>query len=64
MTEEQLGRITEAFYRVDESRSRKDGGTGLGLSLCKQIAFCHGAEISFSSEPGAGTTAKVTFTTS
>jgi signal transduction histidine kinase len=64
MTEEQLSRITEAFYRVDQSRSRRDGGAGLGLSLCEQIAFCHGAEISFSSEPGAGTIAKVTFTTS
>jgi two-component system, OmpR family, sensor kinase len=64
MTEEQLSRITEAFYRADPSRSRKDGGAGLGLALCEQIALCHGAELSFSSQPGAGTTAKVTFTTS
>lgn len=64
MTEEQISRITEAFYRVDQSRSRKDGGAGLGLALCEQIAFCHCAELSFSSQPGTGTTAKVTFTTS
>lgn len=64
MTEKQLRHITEAFYRADQSRNRKDGGAGLGLSLCEQIAFCHGAELSFSSQPDVGTTAKVTFTTS
>jgi len=64
MTEEQLGRVTEAFYRVDQARSRADGGAGLGLSLCEQIASCHGAELSFSSQIGKGTTGKITFTTS
>ncbi|MBW5445351.1 HAMP domain-containing protein [Cohnella sp. CFH 77786] len=64
MTEEQLSHITEAFYRADPSRSRKDGGAGLGLALCEQIAFCHGAELAFSSHPGSGTAVKVTFTTS
>lgn len=63
MTEEHLHHITEAFYRVDSSRSRSQGGAGLGLTLCKQIALNHGAELSFSSEPDIGTTAKVTFTT-
>lgn len=62
ITEEHLDRITEAFYRVDASRSRSGGGAGLGLTLCKQIAVNHKAELSFSSEPGKGTTAKLTFT--
>ncbi|WP_232697529.1 sensor histidine kinase [Brevibacillus daliensis] len=61
MTQDHLVRITEAFYRVDSSRSRSGGGAGLGLTLCKQIAVNHGAELSFSSELGRGTTAKLTF---
>ncbi|WP_240418532.1 sensor histidine kinase [Paenibacillus periandrae] len=62
MTEEHLVHITEAFYRVDSSRSRSDGGAGLGLTLCKQIAVHHEAELSFASVQGLGTTAKLTFT--
>ncbi|NLK52526.1 MAG: HAMP domain-containing histidine kinase [Syntrophomonadaceae bacterium] len=63
MTEEQMSHITEAFYRVDKSRSSAEGGVGLGLSLCEQIAVRHGAEILFSSRPDQGTTVKITFTT-
>lgn len=62
MTEEQLGHITEAFYRVDKSRSRAEGGAGLGLALCEQIAACHGAELLFSSYSQLGTQAKISFT--
>lgn len=62
MAEDHLVHITEAFYRVDSSRSRSGGGAGLGLTLCQQIAVNHGAELSFSSELGKGTTAKLTFT--
>ncbi|ATF11469.1 HAMP domain-containing histidine kinase [Brevibacillus sp. HB1.2] len=61
MSAEHLLHITEAFYRVDPSRTRNGGGAGLGLTLCKQIADCHGAELSFSSEPGKGTIAKLIF---
>ncbi|GIP36064.1 cell wall metabolism sensor histidine kinase WalK [Paenibacillus sp. J2TS4] len=64
MTEDHLLHITEAFYRVDSSRSRSGGGAGLGLTLCQQIAANHGAELSFTSEPGVGTTAKLIFTSS
>lgn len=39
MTEEQLLHITEPFYRTDKSRSRAEGGAGLGLALCKQKLF-------------------------
>ena len=61
MTKEQLARITEPFYRVDRARSRADGGTGLGLALCKTICTSHGAELSFMSAPGAGTEVSVKF---
>ncbi|MGG1225360.1 ATP-binding protein [Brevibacillus formosus] len=61
MSAEHLFHITEAFYRVDPSRARNGGGAGLGLTLCKQIADCHGAELHFLSEPGKGTTAKLIF---
>ncbi len=64
MTEEQIKRITEPFYRTDKSRSREEGGTGLGLSLCEKIANAHGAILSFESEIDKGTTATVTFTNS
>lgn len=62
MTEEQLLHITEPFYRTDKSRSRAEGGAGLGLALCKQIVHTHGAEMHFTSEIGKGTKIFVTFT--
>lgn len=61
MTEEQLAHVTEAFYRAERSRSRKEGGNGLGLTLCEQIAKKHHAELSFSSTPNEKTVVKVTF---
>ena len=60
MAPEELARITEAFYRVDKARARSQGGAGLGLSLCKQIAELHGGNIRFESEPGKGTRVTVT----
>jgi len=57
--EEELGKIKDAFYRVDKSRSRVQGGVGLGLRLCDEIASLHGGEISFQSKPGEGTTVTV-----
>jgi len=61
---ENLAKITEPFYRVDKSRSREHGGTGLGLALCRQIAEAHGAEMAVNSAIGAGTMIQITFTTS
>ena len=55
MEEGELSRITEAFYRVDKSRSRQQGGAGLGLALCRRIVELHGGHIHFASSPGSGT---------
>ena len=56
---EELEKITEAFYMVDKSRSRAEGGAGLGLALCKQIAALHRGVLRFDSELGGGTTVTV-----
>lgn len=61
MTKEQIEHITEPFYRTDKARSRLEGGTGLGLALCKRIAEAHNAILEFESEAGVGTTAYVKF---
>jgi len=60
---ESLSKLTEPFYRVDKARNRSQGGAGLGLSLCEQIAKVHDATMLFESEPDIGTTVTVTFTT-
>ena len=58
--EEELSRITEAFYMVDKARSRKQHGAGLGLALAERIARLHGSELVFESRQGQGT--EVSFT--
>lgn len=62
MTEEQLLHITEPFYRTDKSRSRAEGGAGLGLALCKQIVQTHNAQMRFESELEKGTKIFIDFT--
>lgn len=54
MEQEELSRITEAFYRVDKSRSRAQGGAGLGLTLCKKIVDLHHGTMLFRSVKGSG----------
>lgn len=53
--EADLARITEAFYRVDKSRSRAQGGVGLGLALCDEIARLHHGSLTVRSVLGRGT---------
>ena len=59
--ESELARITEPFYVVDKSRSKKLGGSGLGLALVKEIISAHGAELMIESSVGIGTTIRVQF---
>ena len=51
-----LGRIFERFYRVDKSRMRNSGGSGLGLSIAKHAIESQGGSLSVSSRLGAGST--------
>ena len=53
---ENLDRVFERFFRVDQSRSRETGGTGLGLAIVKHVAQNHPGEVTVSSELGKGTT--------
>ena len=56
---EHLPRLTERFYRVDGSRSRETGGTGLGLTIVKHVAQRHGGELDMQSELGRGSRFKL-----
>ena len=46
---------------VDKARSRREGGSGLGLALCERIARLHGAELKIESVVGVGTTVRIVF---
>ncbi len=58
---EEISRITEAFYMVDKSRSRKEGGAGIGMALCQKIIQLHKGTMEVESRLGEGTVIKITF---
>jgi two-component system, OmpR family, sensor kinase len=53
-------RVFEPFYRLERSRSRETGGTGLGLSVARSIARLHGGDVVLSNRAGKGLRARVT----
>ena len=53
--------IFDRFYRVDDSRNRATGGTGIGLTICKKIATLHGGDITVESQLEKGTKFTVIF---
>lgn len=57
--ENDLPFVFERFYRVDKSRSRKQGGTGLGLSIARSIIEAHDGRIEAKSKLGVGTTMRI-----
>ncbi len=59
--EEEIGRITEAFYMVDKSRSRKEGGAGIGMALCQKIITLHNGVLQIESRVGEGTVMRLHF---
>lgn len=57
---EELERVFEPFYRAEQSRSRETGGTGLGLTIARNVAESHGGTLQLSNRPGAGLEACLT----
>lgn len=57
IAEDEIDKLTQAFYMVDKSRSRSKHGAGLGLTLCDEILSLHGSHLEFESTLGEGTTA-------
>lgn len=60
MEEEDIKKVLEPFYRVHKSRSRKEGGAGLGLALCNEIIKRHNGEFKIKSKIEEGTIVKIT----
>ena len=50
----ELERVFEPFYRLESSRNRDSGGTGLGLGIARDIAQAHGGTLTLGNRPGGG----------
>ncbi len=61
ISEANIKKVFDRFYRVEKSRNRETGGTGLGLAIAKKICMVHYAKISVTSKVNEGTTFKVIF---
>jgi signal transduction histidine kinase len=58
--QQELNRVLEPFYRLDESRSRETGGAGLGLAIVHSIVQAHGGTLVLSNRPTGGLRATIT----
>ncbi len=54
MSQDDVHRVFERFYRTDSSRARASGGTGLGLSIVDSLVFAHGGTVTVCTTPGQG----------
>lgn len=61
IAQEHIPRLTERFYRVDRSRSRDTGGTGLGMAIVKHVISRHHGELKIESTLGVGSEFSLTF---
>ena len=61
ISEEHVPRLTERFYRVDRSRSRDTGGTGLGMAIVKHVISRHHGELKIKSKLGEGSEFSLSF---
>ena len=59
--QDEIEKITEAFYMVDKSRSRESGGAGLGLALTQKILKLHGSRLEVRAKQGVGTVMSACF---
>jgi signal transduction histidine kinase len=60
LPETELERVFEPFYRVEASRSRATGGTGLGLGIARNVARAHGGDLVLRNRPEGGLEARLT----
>jgi signal transduction histidine kinase len=60
IAEAELERVFEPFYRVEASRNRATGGSGLGLTIARNIARAHGGDLVLKNRAGGGLEALLT----